>query len=81
MTPSQPLPPDPTPAPAERKTFRCAICAKVVAYAGPLPALFPFCSEHCKLVDLYRWFSGAYRIDRDLTPDELPETDEPPPPD
>jgi len=22
----------------------------------------PFCSEHCKLIDLGHWVSGAYRI-------------------
>jgi endogenous inhibitor of DNA gyrase (YacG/DUF329 family) len=26
------------------------------------PAWRPFCSERCKLVDLGRWLSGAYRI-------------------
>jgi endogenous inhibitor of DNA gyrase (YacG/DUF329 family) len=31
---------------------------------------FPFCSEHCRLVDLGRWLDGAYRI---------PGSEKPPP--
>lgn len=43
--------------------------------------LFPFCSERCKQVDLYRWFSGQYAVTEQLTPDKLFEhlTEEPPP--
>jgi endogenous inhibitor of DNA gyrase (YacG/DUF329 family) len=53
------------------KTYPCSICGKHVGYEGPLPALYPFCSERCRLVDLGRWFSEQYSIDRDLRPEDL----------
>ncbi len=40
---------------------RCPICTKAVAPRAENPA-FPFCSPRCKLLDLDRWLSGAYRI-------------------
>jgi endogenous inhibitor of DNA gyrase (YacG/DUF329 family) len=62
------------------KTYRCSICGKAVPYDGPLPTLHPFCSQRCKLIDLYRWFSEQYTIDRDLTPEDLPDDNPPPGP-
>jgi uncharacterized protein len=47
-----------TPEPRERV---CPICAMSVA-PRPANTSFPFCRPACKLVDLGRWFSGAYRI-------------------
>jgi len=36
----------------------CPSCGR-----GPVdPRWRPFCSERCKLVDLGRWLSGAYRL-------------------
>jgi endogenous inhibitor of DNA gyrase (YacG/DUF329 family) len=54
-----------------KRTFRCSICAKRVRYDGRLPALYPFCSERCKMVDLGRWFNEQYSINRDVGPEEL----------
>jgi endogenous inhibitor of DNA gyrase (YacG/DUF329 family) len=54
-------------------SFECAICGRRVHYSGPLPDRYPFCSQRCKLVDLGRWFNEQYSIDRDLTPDDLPD--------
>jgi endogenous inhibitor of DNA gyrase (YacG/DUF329 family) len=51
--------------------YECDICGNVVEYEGRLPDLYPFCSDRCRRVDLYRWFSGQYAINRDLTPEEL----------
>lgn len=62
------------------RTYRCAICGKQVTFSGPLPALYPFCCERCKLIDLGRWFNEQYSIDRDLTPDDVPPVERPPPP-
>ncbi|MFQ5806887.1 MAG: DNA gyrase inhibitor YacG [Phycisphaerae bacterium] len=59
-------------------TFSCSICGKAVAYEGPLPRLYPFCSERCRLVDLGRWFNEQYSIDRDLAPEDLPDGFPPP---
>ena len=55
--------------------YSCSICGKRVSCAGPLPALYTFCCERCKLVDLGRWFSEQYSIDRDLTPEDLSEVE------
>ena len=54
-------------------SFDCAICNRAVRYDGPLPAVYPFCSERCKLIDLGRWFNEQYSIDRDLRPEDLPD--------
>ncbi|MEP0848399.1 MAG: DNA gyrase inhibitor YacG [Phycisphaerae bacterium] len=53
------------------QAFQCVICGKSVSYEPPLPALYPFCSRRCRLIDLGRWFNEQYTIDRDVTPDEL----------
>jgi uncharacterized protein len=36
----------------------CVICRERPA----VPALRPFCSERCKMVDLGRWLTGTYRV-------------------
>ena len=41
------------------KSLRCPTCRKIVTAKD---ADFPFCSEHCKTVDLGKWASGVYRI-------------------
>lgn len=67
--------------------YECAICSCQVHYEGRTPALYPFCSSRCRLVDLGHWFHGDYSIDQDLTPPGIgPEAvppgdpDEEPPP-
>lgn len=45
--------------------MRCPICKKPVedpSEHAPAPALFPFCSERCKLIDLGRWLDGKYKV-------------------
>ncbi|MHB1157372.1 MAG: tRNA (adenosine(37)-N6)-threonylcarbamoyltransferase complex ATPase subunit type 1 TsaE [Phycisphaerales bacterium] len=42
---------------------KCPICGKEVQQGV---ATFPFCSARCKQVDLGRWFTGAYRIERSV---------------
>ena len=71
----------------------CPICKKPVdeSEAHKPSALFPFCSERCKLIDLGRWLSGRYQIpvepeesrrstraDRDAEPDAQSGTIDPP---
>lgn len=41
--------------------LRCPICGRE-ASPGPDNPSRPFCSKQCKLLDLDRWLSGAYRI-------------------
>ncbi len=60
--------------------YTCAICKKAVTYAGPLPALYPFCSPRCQWVDLGHWLNEQYVINRELSPEEAAELgDESPP--
>jgi len=42
---------------------RCPRCGKVFQYqrVSDRPT-FPFCSQRCKLVDLYGWLEEQYRI-------------------
>ena len=42
-----------------RIKLRCPICKKAVVSTAPD---FPFCSDHCKQIDLGKWASGAYVI-------------------
>jgi endogenous inhibitor of DNA gyrase (YacG/DUF329 family) len=59
--------------------LRCPICRKVVKSNDPE---FPFCSPHCRTIDLGKWASGAYVIASPVTDadgeirDHNPEDDE-----
>lgn len=62
------------------KSYRCAICGHAVEYEGALPALYPFCCDRCRIVDLGRWLFEQYTIDREMLPgdvesDEVPSAD------
>ena len=39
--------------------LRCPICKKAVKSTD---SDFPFCSDRCRLIDLGKWSSGAYRV-------------------
>lgn len=54
------------------RAYECGTCGRSVTYVGGLPALYPFCSERCRLVDLGKWFREEYSVERDLAPDDLP---------
>jgi len=41
-------------------TVKCPRCGKEVVFENN--PFRPFCSEHCKLIDLGKWVSGQYRI-------------------
>lgn len=56
---------------APMKSHRCPRCGKETIYGGN--PFRPFCSEHCKLIDLGHWVSGDYRV-------PVVETEEKPPP-
>jgi uncharacterized protein len=43
----------------KKRILRCPICRQLVTAKDPE---FPFCSEHCRTIDLGKWASGAYRI-------------------
>ena len=42
----------------------CPICKKPVKSADPD---FPFCSDHCRIIDLGKWASGGYVISSPVT--------------
>lgn len=55
---------------------RCPVCGKPSAPRDEggrgEKSPFPFCSERCKLIDLGRWFDGAYQIPAEA--DDLDES-------
>ena len=55
------------------KALHCPICKKPV----PLDSAdVPFCSDRCRLIDLGKWASGAYRISSPiLDPDVLEDVE------
>ena len=53
--------------------YACAICGRTCEYSGPLPETYPFCGPRCRMVDLGRWLTGAYSVERVLTPEETAE--------
>jgi len=44
--------------------LKCPICKKAVTAATPD---FPFCSDHCREIDLGKWATGAYVISSPAT--------------
>lgn len=48
---------------------RCPICHAELDPA-PSPSK-PFCSPRCKKLDLQNWLMGAYRLPRELVPEDL----------
>ena len=57
-------------------SLRCPTCKNIVLRSDEH---FPFCSDRCRLVDLGKWASGAYRISSPvLDPELLEEVDQPP---
>jgi len=64
-------------------SYECPICRKVVTVSRKEDSPFrPFCSEHCRLVDLGRWLDGTYSVSEPLSPSDLEcrddDTDVPP---
>ena len=52
------------------RSLRCPTCRKIVLANDPE---YPFCSEHCKTIDLGKWASGVYRISSPVLDPELLE--------
>ena len=50
------------------KALRCPTCRKLVTAGEPD---FPFCSDRCRVIDLGKWASGAYRISSPVHDPEL----------
>lgn len=47
--------------------LRCPICKKAVKSTDPD---FPFCSDHCRQIDLGKWATGSYVISSPVTEGE-----------
>ena len=57
------------------KVLRCPTCGMLVRAAD---ADFPFCSDRCRLIDLGKWASGAYKISSPvIDPEVLEDLDNP----
>ncbi|HEX4663333.1 MAG TPA: DNA gyrase inhibitor YacG [Terriglobales bacterium] len=55
-------------------SLRCPTCKSIVLRSDQH---FPFCSDRCRMVDLGKWASGAYRISSPvLDPEMLEEVEE-----
>lgn len=52
------------------QALRCPTCRTLVT-AGD--EYFPFCSDRCRLIDLGKWASGAYRISTPILDPEVLE--------
>ena len=56
------------------RPHQCPICSSTLpATDATQSALFPFCSERCRNVDLMRWSDGRYAIVEPLSEDQLLE--------
>ena len=55
-------------------SLRCPTCKTIVLRDAEH---FPFCSDRCRLIDLGKWASGAYRISSPVMDPELLEEIEP----
>ena len=52
------------------RILRCPICKKIVLAKDED---FPFCSDHCRQVDLGKWATGVYRISSPILDPEVLE--------
>lgn len=52
------------------KILRCPTCRTVVTEKDKD---FPFCSDRCRVIDLGKWASGAYRISSPILDPEVLE--------
>lgn len=50
--------------------LRCPTCGTLVLRDGED---FPFCSDRCRIIDLGKWASGAYRISSPILDPEVLE--------
>lgn len=51
----------------------CPICGTELEIdAASQSPLFPFCSDRCRLIDIYRWSEGKYAVVEPLDPNEIP---------
>jgi endogenous inhibitor of DNA gyrase (YacG/DUF329 family) len=54
----------------DKKVLRCPTCRALVTAKDEY---FPFCGDRCRLIDLGKWASGAYRISSPILDPEVLE--------
>jgi uncharacterized protein len=54
----------------EGRALRCPTCRTLVTAKDEY---FPFCSDRCRVIDLGKWASGAYRISSPILDPEVLE--------
>ncbi|HEX4005771.1 MAG TPA: DNA gyrase inhibitor YacG [Acidobacteriaceae bacterium] len=54
----------------DQKVLRCPTCRSLVTAKDEY---FPFCSDRCRVIDLGKWASGAYRISSPILDPEVLE--------
>ena len=65
-------------------SYQCPTCKTQWSVSRREDAPFrPFCSKRCKMIDLYKWFAGEYKISEPLPqspmlPDDAGEDLSPP---
>lgn len=52
------------------RALRCPTCRTLVTAKDEY---FPFCSDRCRIIDLGKWSSGAYRISSPILDPEVLE--------
>ena len=64
-----------TPKKKPAKLLHCPICGAIVQAKDED---FPFCGDRCRLIDLGKWASGAYKISSPvIDPEVLEDLDSP----
>ena len=51
------------------KPHCCPICDKQFPGDPASQTHFPFCSDRCRKVDLFRWLDGKYAVVEDIDPE------------
>jgi uncharacterized protein len=59
--------------PAKKKSAKLLRCPSCGAIVRPGDQDFPFCSDRCRMIDLGKWASGAYRISSPVLDPEVLE--------
>ena len=59
---------------------RCPVCRKVMNKTDQQSSqgggFYPFCCNRCRMLDLGKWFDGAYRIPVEVRPEEAEDISE-----
>ena len=54
----------------------CPVCHLELSDDKDASRYFPFCSQRCRQVDIYRWCTGKYAIVEPIDPNQLDNPDQ-----